>query len=90
MQNINNQHIFPHPENDNENFVFKNGNFENISNRDEKRKILEFSENKDGWTDELTEMANLHIDANHPIDFASRELCVQFLTKYDRSKKKLF
>ena len=38
MQNINNQHIFPHPENDNENFVFKNGNFENISNRDEKRK----------------------------------------------------
>ncbi len=88
MQDNNNPYIFPHPKKSNENFIFKNGNFENQKNRNEKVKVLEFSENQDGWTDELTEMADLHIDANHPIDFASRELCVQFLKKYDRSKKK--
>ena len=85
----NNKYLFPHPENSNENFIFKNQNFENQTNKDEKRKVLEFSENQEGWTDELTEMAHLHIDANHPIDFASRETCIEFLNQFDQSKKKV-
>jgi SAM-dependent methyltransferase len=85
----NNKYLFPHPENSNENFIFKNRNFENQTNKDEKRKVLEFSENQEGWTDELTEIAHLHIDANHPIDFASRETCIEFLNQFDQSKKKV-
>ena len=86
MQKNSNLHLFPHPKNRNENFIFKNGNFENPKNKNEKTRVLEFSENQDGWTEKLTEMADLHIDANHPIDFASRELCIQFLKKYDQSE----
>ena len=85
----NNNLLFPHPRNSNENFIFKNRNFENQTNKDEKRKVLEFSGNQEGWTDELTEMAHLHIDVNHPIDFASMETCIEFLNQFDQSKKKV-
>ena len=64
--------------------IIKKGNFENLNNKYEKKRVLEFSENQEGWTDELTEMAHLHIDINHPIDFASREFCIEYLKKYDQ------
>ena len=89
MNNNSNHLLFPHHKNSNEKFIYKNGNFENTKNKNEKIKVLEFSKNQDGWTDEMTEIADLHIDKNHPIDFASRELCVQFLKNYDQSKKKI-
>tara|TARA_B100001029_G_scaffold131622_1_gene110505 strand:+ start:267 stop:1154 length:888 start_codon:yes stop_codon:yes gene_type:complete len=89
MSKSSNYHLFPNPKDINENFIFKNGNFEDPNNKYEKKRILEFSENQEGWTDQLTEMAHLHIDENHPIDFASRELCVEFLKKYDDSKNKI-
>ena len=81
--------IFPHPQKKNESYFFNNGFFENSNNKYDKLKILEFSKNMEGWTDELTEMAHDHIDANHPIDVASREMCVKFLDKYDKSENKI-
>tara|TARA_B100001057_G_scaffold317785_1_gene318022 strand:+ start:46 stop:921 length:876 start_codon:yes stop_codon:yes gene_type:complete len=89
MNTKNNIPIFPHPKNKNENFVFKDGKFMNPANKDDQIKILEFSKNTEGWTDELTEMADHHIDVNHPIDVASREMCIDFLEKYDMSEKKV-
>ena len=86
---IYNYHNFPHPKYENEDFIFKNENFHNTKNKDEKHKVLEFSENEEGWSNELTEMTNLHIDVNHPIDVASREMCINFLEKYEKSKEKI-
>jgi 2-polyprenyl-3-methyl-5-hydroxy-6-metoxy-1,4-benzoquinol methylase len=79
---------FPHPQKKNEYLFFENGYFKNSQNIEDKFKILEYSKNSDGWTDELTEMTNHHIDINHPIDVASREMCINFLEKYENSKKK--
>ena len=89
MDNNNNHILFPHPKNKNQNFIFKDGYFVNLENNNDKKKVLEFSVNKEGWNEELTETAHLHIDENHPIDLASRELCIKLLKKYDLSEKKI-
>ena len=87
--NIYNYHNFPHPKYENENFIFKNGNFHNTKNKDEIHRVLEFSENKEGWSNELAEMNNLDVNVNHPIAVASREMCINFLEKYEKSKEKI-
>ena len=80
---------FPHPKNENEFMYFKDGKFINSDNSEDCFNVLEYSTNTTGWTDELTEMANHHIDINHPIDLASRELCIDFLENFEKSKKKI-
>ena len=80
---------FPHHKNRDEYFFFEGENFINNFNKKEKLKILEFSINKDGWTEDLTKMADHHISINHPIDIASRDLCIEFLEKYETSSQKI-
>jgi SAM-dependent methyltransferase len=80
---------FPHPKVINENFIFKNGEFHNLNNENEKLKILEYSENTQGWNDELTKMADHDISNNHPIDDASTQMCLDLLQKYEKSEKKI-
>ena len=81
---------FPHPDtNINEELIFENENFRNPKNNSEIFKFLEFSINNKGWTDELTKLAHDHIDVHHPIDVASRDLCIKFLNNYDNSKDKI-
>jgi SAM-dependent methyltransferase len=81
---------FPHPnKNKNEEFIFEDKLFKNVKNRNETFEVLEFSKNDKGWTDELNEMSEKYIDFNHPIDDASRELCLEFLEKFDKSKDKV-
>jgi SAM-dependent methyltransferase len=80
---------FPHPKVINENFIFKNGEFHNLNNENEKLKILEYSENTQGWNDELTKMADHDISNNHPIDDASIQMCLDLLQKYEKSEKKI-
>ena len=81
---------FPHPDkNKNEEFIFEDQLFRNVKNRNETFEVLEFSKNDKGWTDELNEMSEKHIDFNHPIDDASRELCLEFLKIFDKSKDKV-
>ena len=80
---------FPHPIKKNKWINFKKKKFIEKGGINKKFKILEYSKNSTGWTDELTEMASNHIDINHPIDVASRELCLDLLDKYENSSKKV-
>ena len=89
MNTLKNFPDFPHPKNKNEKLYFKDGKFVNCVNEDDYFKILEFSTNTRGWSEDLTEMANHHIDINHPIDTASREKCLEYLNNYENSEKKI-
>ena len=80
---------FPHPKLKEENFIFKNGEFQNLKNEKEKLKILEYSENTEGWNNDLTKMADHRISNNHPIDVASTKMCLNLLQKYEQSEKKI-
>ena len=81
---------FPHPDkNRNEEFIFEDRLFRNVKNTNETFEVLEFSKNDKGWTDELNEMSEKFIDFNHPIDDESRELCLEFLKKFDKSTDKV-
>ena len=80
---------FPHPKNKNESLVFINQNFQNTKNSEEKYKVLEYSQNLEGWTEDHTLMVEHHIGNQHPIDITSKEMCIDFLEKYDSSKEKV-
>ncbi len=80
---------FPHPEIDTQNFEFVNNKFHNTLNNEETRDILVYSKNNEGWNDELTKIAVDHIDVNNPIDVASRNLCLNLLNEFEKSKKKI-
>ena len=80
---------FPHPEIKSQTFKFINVEFHNTLNEKETRDILIYSKNNEGWNDELTKIAIDHIDVNHPIDVASRNLCLDLLNKFEKSKKKV-
>ena len=80
---------FPHPKNKNESLVFINQNFQNTKNFEEKYKVLEYSQNLEGWTEDHTLMVEHHIGNQHPIDITSKEMCIDFLEKYDSSKEKV-
>ena len=75
---------FPHPKNKGESLVFINGYFQNTKNNEEKFKVLEYSENLEGWSEKHTEMISNHIGSQHPIDIASRDMC-KFLLKKNNS-----
>ena len=77
---------FPHPKNKDESLVFINGYFQNTKNKEEKLKVLEYSENLEGWSEEHTEMISDHIGSQHPIDIASRDMCKFLLNKNKSSK----
>ena len=78
---------FPHPENKNEYFEFLEGKFCNISRRSEKLKVLEYSDNLQGWSEDHTEMIDHEIGSSHPIDISSRSLCKFFLKKFNKYEK---
>ena len=80
---------FPHPKNKNESLIFINQNFQNTINSNEKYKFLEYSENLEGWTEDHTYVIEHHIESHHPIDIASKEMCINFLEKYDTSEEKV-
>ena len=80
---------FPHPKNKNDSFIFTNGFFQNTKNKDEKLKILEYSENLEGWSEEHTEVINDHIGNKHPIDVASRDMCKYLLKKNNDENNKI-
>ena len=80
---------FPHPKNKNESFFFINQNFQNTKRAEEKYKILEYSENFDGWTEDHTLIHETEIGTEHPIDIASRNICINLLKKYDDSEEKV-
>ena len=80
---------FPHPKNKNESFFFVNQNFQNTKSALEKYKILEYSENFDGWTEDHTLIHETEIGTEHPIDIASRDICINLLKKYDDSEEKV-
>jgi len=81
---------FPHPDKTrNEEFIFEDQLFRNVKNTSETFEFLEFSKNDKGWTDDLNEMSEKFIDFNHPIEVASRELCLEFLNKFDKSTDKV-
>ncbi|MDC1115050.1 methyltransferase domain-containing protein [Candidatus Pelagibacter sp.] len=86
---INNFPLFPDPTKKDKYLFFSNGYFKEKNNPENKSKVLEYSKNIEGWTDELTEMANHHIDINHPIDVESRKKCLGYLEKYELSDKKV-
>ena len=72
---------FPNPNKSNEDFLFTNNQFINSKNSNEKYKVLEYSENFEGWSDNLTELYDDNIGDNHPIDVASREFCIYLINK---------
>ena len=78
---------FPHPSKKNEHFEFLDGKFCNISNSSEKIKVLEYSDNLEGWSEDHTEMIDHEIGSNHPIDVSSRNLCNFFLKKFNKFKR---
>ena len=80
---------FPHPKNKQEQFIFLDGKFQNIFNNVESFKVLEYSDNLDGWTEEHTEMSEHEIGSKHPIDVSSRNLCKYLLNKYNKSEKNI-
>ena len=80
---------FPHPSKKDETFIFKNEKFENQTNDKEKIKVLKYSENKDGWNEDLTKIKDHHISNKHPIDIASIEMCLSLLENYEKSEKKI-
>ena len=81
---------FPHPKLKEENFIFKNGEFQNLKNEEEKLKILEYSKNTEGWNNDLTKMADHRISNNHPIDVASTKMCLNLLQNMKKVKRKLY
>ena len=80
---------FPHPKNKDESLVFINGYFQNTKNKEEKFKVLEYSENLEGWSEEHTEMISDHIGSQHPIDIASRDMCKFLLNKNNTLDEKI-
>jgi len=81
--------VFPHPNKKNEKLKFVNGNFQNIDDGSEKLKVLEYSDNLDGWSEDHTEMIDHKIGSNHPIDISSREFCKFLINKFNRFEKNI-
>tara|TARA_A100001011_G_scaffold247646_1_gene255900 strand:+ start:834 stop:1700 length:867 start_codon:yes stop_codon:yes gene_type:complete len=80
---------FPHPKYDNESYIFENEEFVNMKNKKERYKILEFSQNYEGWTEDHTEMIDHQIGNRHPIDLASQKMCIYMLNKYNKKNEKI-
>ncbi len=80
---------FPHPKNLEQYFIFKDKNFENVFNENEKFKILIYSQNIEGWNKELTNMKEAISNKSHPIDIASFELCQYILENYNKKKNSI-
>ena len=80
---------FSNPKNSNEDFLFTNNQFINSKNSNEKYKVLEYSENFEGWSDNLTKLSDDKIGDNHPIDVASREFCIYLIKKYSKTSENI-
>ena len=77
---------FPHPKNQQQYFIFKDGKFENVFNKNEISKLLVYSQNFDGWNNDLTKIKTSMFSTNHPIDKASIHLCNYMLENYNQKK----
>ena len=80
---------FPHPKNKEKEFEFLNENFQNTSDISEKYKVLEYSDNLDGWSEDHTEMIDHEIGSKHPIDISSRSFCKFLLNKYNKFERNI-
>ena len=70
---------FPNPINTDKSVIFKDGFF---CGQDYKKKILEYNNNFDGWSEDLTKLhEGSSEDGNHPIDKYSRENTLDLLGK---------
>ena len=67
---------FTDPENINKFYVYKNNYF---FQRKKKKKILEYNQNLEGWSDNLTAMHEKSNGKFHPINIYSRENVIKFL-----------
>ena len=76
---------FPHPKKNNVHFVWSEDAFVSDENK-EKQRILEYSENLDGWSDHLTEMHENNLGNSHPIDIFSRINCIKSIKKFSINK----
>ena len=65
-----------------EKLKYENGSIQNIDDGSEKLKVLEYSDNLDGWSEDHTEMIDHKIGPNHPIDISSREFCKFLINKF--------
>lgn len=52
-------------------------------------KVLEYSENFSGWSDDLTKLHEDSIGSNHPIDLASRSFALSQIKKYIKPQHKV-
>ena len=52
-------------------------------------KVLEYSENFSGWSDDLTKLHEDSIGSNHPIDVASRSFTLSQIKKYIKPQHKV-
>lgn len=75
---------FPHPKK-NKYFTWSEDAFVNDENQD-KQRILEYSENLDGWSEHLTEMHENNLSNSHPIDIFSRTNCIKNIKKFSLNK----
>jgi len=78
---------FPHPKYENIYYTWDNEKFFSNNNKQEtdECRIIEYSENYEGWTDHLT---NIHEEAHgdsHPIDVFSRNNCIRSIKKFQNT-----
>ena len=80
---------FPHPKNKQQYFIYKDGKFENVFDKDEKTEVLVYSQNFDGWNNDLTNMKSSMSSTKHPIDRASIYVCNYLLENYSQKKNNI-
>jgi len=77
---------FPHPKYKDIHYIWKNKKF--ITGNNEQRKyecrIIEYSENYEGWSDHLTEMHEENHGNSHPIDIFSRNNCIKNIKRFHK------
>jgi SAM-dependent methyltransferase len=81
---------FPHPTYLNVYYTWKNDKFisSNLKKKN-KCKIIEYSENYEGWTDHLTKLHEETHKDSHPIDIFSRNNCIRSIKKFYNSNPKV-
>ena len=80
---------FPHPKYPNVYYTWKNDKFLSSNSKKDKCKIIEYSENYQGWTDHLTKLHEQTHSDSHPIDIFSRNNCIRSIKKFYNSNPKV-
>jgi SAM-dependent methyltransferase len=77
---------FPQPRYNNMYYTWENGTFIFYDDKQNKHecRIIEYSENYEGWTDHLTEIHEENHGNSHPIDIFSRNNCIKYIKKFQK------